>query len=65
MDEIGPYSSSTLGEEERTAMEELVEKKAPLCSICDGHFRNFVQKHKLGVGEVLTSTVGFVLVDPP
>lgn len=46
-------------------MSKLVEDMAFLCCIYDVHFRSFVRKHELGVGENITEKTEFVSADPP
>lgn len=52
VEEREPVASSTLNDKEKTAMSQSVKARAALCSIHDENFRNAVEKHELGVGEV-------------
>lgn len=55
----------TQSKEGRTAMSKLVNMMCPLCRIYDVHFRNSMEKHRLGITEILSGNVDFVLEDPP
>lgn len=46
---IEPGESSTLNEDERTAMSKLLKEIAPMNSIYDLGFRNLAEMHKLDI----------------
>lgn len=53
IDQSEPAASSSLSEEERSAVSRLVKMMALLCSVHDVDFRNLVKDHILDVGEHL------------
>lgn len=58
-------ASSTLNRAQRTAIIKLFREMAPICSICEANFTNWVEEHELIVEEDLSAKLLFVLPDCP
>lgn len=65
LDENKLVASSTLSEEERTAVNQQLKAIARLCSTHDADFRKLVDEHKLGVGEHVNDKIDFLMAVPP